>query len=143
MTQVSPSPYNQTQARADARGPKRGEGWCPLEPIEGARKAVEIASDRQASDVVLLDLRQLLAFADFFVICSADSNRQIRAIINAVEKGLHEEGLRLLHREGTDDSGWVLLDFGDLIVHVFTTEQRRHYDLEAAWDKATQLVRVQ
>ena len=91
---------------------------------------------------MLLDLRPLATFTDFFVICSADSARQISAIANAVEDGLHAEKVRLHHREGTDTSGWVLLDFGDVIVHVLSPQQRRHYDLEGAWAKAPQLVRM-
>jgi ribosome-associated protein len=113
-----------------------------LEPIEAARRAVEAASDRQASDVVLLDLRGLAAFTDFFVICSADSSRQISAILRAVQETLEGNGVRLGHREGAEDSGWVLMDFGDVIVHIFSPEEREHYDLESAWKRAPQLVRV-
>ena len=113
-----------------------------LETIEAARKAVEIASDKQASDVVLLDLRGLATFVDFFVICSAESNRQISAIANALEARFHTEGLRLAHREGTDESGWVLLDFSDIIVHIFSPKERGLYDLEEAWNKAPALARI-
>ena len=113
-----------------------------LEPVEAARESVEIATDRQAADVVLLDIRKLTSFADFFVICSVDSPRQASAIAKALEDTLREKGVRLRHREGSDASGWVLMDFSDLIVHIFTPEQRDYYDLEAAWAKAPQLVRV-
>ena len=118
---------------------ERGTG---LEVIEAARSAVEIASDRQASDVLLLDIRHLANFSDFFVICSADSPRQVGAIANAMEDALRLDGVKLRHREGANDSGWVLLDFVDLIVHIFSPDQREHYDLEAAWSTAPQLVRV-
>lgn len=118
-------------------------GGNRLEAIEAARKAVEAASDRQATDVVLLDLRSLAAFTDFFVICSADSSRQISAIVRAVGDALEPAGVKLNHKEGADDSGWVLMDFGDLIIHVFSPDQREHYDLESAWGKAPQLVRIQ
>ena len=114
-----------------------------MEPIEAARKMVEIASDRQASDVVLLDIRGLAIFADFFVICSAESPPQVAAIAKALEDILRPEGVRLHHREGADKSGWVLLDFGDILFHVFSPEERDRYDLEGAWAKAPQLVRVQ
>lgn len=113
------------------------------DPLEAARKAVEVASDRQASDVVLLDLRSLAAFTDFFVICSAGSGRQISAITKAVDEALHQDGIRLNHTEGVEGSGWVLMDYGAIIVHVFSPEQRDHYDLESAWSKAPQLVRIQ
>lgn len=104
---------------------------------------MEIASDKQASDIVLLDLRPLSAFTDFFVICSAESSRQISAIASALDEGLLGEGLALHHQEGADDSGWVLMDFGDLIVHIFSPEVRRRYDLETAWARAPRLVRLQ
>ena len=120
-----------------------GRGWRILEPIEVARRAVEVASDKQASDVLLLDLRGLATFTDYFVICSADSPRQIDAITNDLDATLEKEGARLHHREGANDSGWVLLDFGDVIVHIFSSQQRGYYDLEDAWAQAPHLVRVQ
>lgn len=122
--------------------PLATQGRHALENIETARKVVEIASDKQASDVVLLDLRGHATFADFFVICSAESSRQINAIANALDENLRREGVRLHHREGTEESGWVLMDFGDIIVHVFSPEQRSLYDLEAAWSKAPAVVRM-
>ena len=86
-------------------------------------------------------MRGHATFVDFFVICSAESNRQITAIVNTIEKELHPV-TRLHHREGSSDSGWVLMDFSDLIVHVFSPDQREHYDLESAWIQAKELVRV-
>ncbi len=88
-----------------------------------------------------MDMRGHASFVDYFVICSAESTRQITAIVNAVEQQVHPQ-LRLHHREGTADSGWVLLDFSDMMVHVFSPDQREHYDLEAAWGQAHQVVRV-
>ena len=90
----------------------------------------------------MLDIRRLTTFADFFVICTAESPRQVSAIANALEDALRPEGMRLRHQEGAADSGWVLMDFLDIIVHIFSPEEREHYDLEAAWAKAPQLVRV-
>ena len=114
-----------------------------LESTELARFAVEAASDKLASDIVMLDLRERASFTDFFVICSAESSRQISAIANDLERSLRDQGVRAHHREGTDDSGWVLLDFSDVIVHIFSPQQRAYYDLESAWAAAPQVVRVQ
>ncbi len=114
-----------------------------LEPIEVARVAVEVSSEKQASDVLLLDLRGISSFADYFVICSADSRRQISTIASDLERTLRSQGVRAHHREGKDDSGWVLMDFGDVIVHIFSSDQRAYYDLESAWSNAQQVVRVQ
>ena len=114
-----------------------------MESLEVARAAIEAATDKQASDILLLDLRGIASFADYFVVCSADSTRQISTIANDLERSLRSDGVRLHHREGKDASGWVLLDFGDVIVHIFSPDQRAFYDLESAWEMAPQLVRVQ
>ena len=87
-------------------------GWF-LEAIEVARKAVEAASDKQASDIILLDTREVCGFADYFVICSGDSDRQIKAIYDEIWHRLKKESLSPPHHEGTLDSGWFLLDFGE------------------------------
>ncbi len=113
-----------------------------LDAIEYARAAVAAAADKQAADVVLLDVRDLTDFADFFVICSAESPPQFAAIVNDAERTLRGMGLRPHHREGENDSGWVLIDFGDVILHVFTPDRRTHYDLESAWSAAPRLARV-
>ena len=109
-----------------------------LDAIEYARAAVAAAADKQAADIVLLDVRELANFADFFVICTAESPPQFAAITNDAERTLRSMGLRRHHREGENDSGWVLIDFGDVILHVFTPDRRAHYDLESAWSAAPQ-----
>ncbi len=113
-----------------------------LDAIEYARAAVAAAADKQAADIVLLDVRRLANFADFFVICTAESPPQFSAIANDAERTLRSMGLRPHHREGENDSGWVLIDFGDVILHVFTPDRRAHYDLESVWFAAPQLARV-
>ena len=101
-----------------------------LEAIEVARKAVDAASDKQASDIVLLDARTVCSFADYFVICTGGTERQIRAIHEEVEYTLKQQGVSPLHEEGTEDSGWLLLDYGDVIVHIFATKEREYYQLD-------------
>jgi len=108
-----------------------------------ARKAVEAASDKQAADVVLLDVQGLCSFADYFVICSGESGRQIKTIYEEVGHTLKKEGILPLHHEGTIDSGWLLLDFGGVIVHIFATFEREYYLLDELWDRATPVVRIQ
>ena len=95
-----------------------------------------------AEDIVLLDLRNLAPFADFFVIMSAESSRQIEALEDDLTQALKEAGVPRHRREGTPASGWVLLDFSDVIVHLFSPEEREFYDLERLWGRAPQLVRV-
>ena len=117
-------------------------GW-PLEAIEVARKAVEAASDKQAMDIVLLDTRGVCSFADYFVICSGDSERQLKTIYEEIEHILKREGVLPHHHEGTVDSGWLLLDFGEVIVHIFASIEREYYQLDKLWSRASTVVRIQ
>ena len=111
--------------------------------LEQARRAVDVASDNQASDIVLLDIAEASSFADYFVILSADSTRQIDTLSEDLVDALERSGARLHHREGTPATGWVLLDFGDVIVHLFGREEREFYSLEDVWERASELVRIQ
>ena len=104
---------------------------------------VEVASNKQASDILLLDARGVCSFADYFVICSGDSERQIRAIYDDVEHVLKKEGILPHHHEGKVDSGWLLIDFGDVIVHIFAPFERDYYQLDTLWNQATPVVRIQ
>jgi ribosome-associated protein len=104
---------------------------------------VEVASDKQASNIVLLDVRDLCSFADYFVICTGDSQRQVRAILEDIELTLKKEGVLPHHHEGALDSGWILLDYGDVIVHIFSLEERDYYNLDGLWDKAIAVLRIQ
>lgn len=104
---------------------------------------MEVAGDKQAQDIVLLDARGICSFADYFVICSAQSSRQIKAIYDEIMHSLKSEGVSPHHREGTVDSGWLLLDYGDVIVHIFAAIERDYYQLEELWSKASLVVRIQ
>jgi ribosome-associated protein len=114
-----------------------------LESIEVARQAVEAASDKQADNIVMLDTRQVCSFADYFVICSGDSVRQIEAIWQEIHEKLKRDGVSPSHIEGTADSGWILLDLGEVIVHIFSPSQRDYYRLDDLWHKATPIIRIQ
>ena len=103
---------------------------------EVARRIVDLLSDRQAEDIVLLDIHEIVYFTDFFVIATAQNQRHVGALIDAFEKDLANEGIKPLRREGEATSGWVLVDFGGVIVHVFTPEQRTFYNLEGLWSRA-------
>ena len=104
---------------------------------------VEASSDKQASNIVLLDTSAVSDFADYFVICSGDTTRQIKAIRDEVEHVLKREGILPHHYEGTLDSGWLLLDYGDVIVHIFASLEREVYQLDELWSQASTLVRIQ
>ena len=100
------------------------------------RAAIAAAQEKQAAEVVLLDLLGLGAFTDYFLICTGFSSRQVEAICEEIEERLDRLGTLLLHREGKAGGDWMLLDFGALIVHVFTERARRFYDLERLWRAA-------
>ena len=103
------------------------------------RAAIGAAQEKQAEDVILLDLAGLGAFTDYFLVCTGFSSRQLEAICDEIEEQLERNGVRLLHREGKSGSDWMLLDFGSLIVHVFTEQARHFYDLERLWRAARRI----
>ena len=112
-------------------------------PLDVARRIVELAEDKKAADIVLLDLTGLTTLADAFVICSGGSERQLDAIANGVIEGMRDEKVRPIGREGTAVSHWVLLDFGAVVVHIFTPPEREYYSLEKHWAEAKTVLRVQ
>ena len=101
--------------------------------------AVSAALDKKALDVVVLDLRQTPAFTDFFVLCSGQTTRQVKAIADAVEETLRGAKVRPAHVEGYDRAEWVLMDFFTFIVHVFTPQTRSFYSLERLWGDAERI----
>lgn len=103
------------------------------------RAAAEAAREKQAAEVTLLDLRGLAAFTNYFLVCTGFSPRQVEAICDEIERKLEELGMQLLHREGKSGGDWMLLDFGGLVVHVFTEHARRFYDLERLWRAARRI----
>jgi ribosome-associated protein len=111
--------------------------------LELARRIVELAEDKKAADIVLLDLGGLTTVADYFVICSGGSERQLDAIADGIVSTLRDEKIKPIGREGVPASHWVLLDFGSVIVHIFTPPERDYYGLEKHWAEARTILRVQ
>jgi ribosome-associated protein len=107
-----------------------------IEIEEAARIAARAAGEKKATDIVVLDLKKVASFTEYFVICSGASTRQVAAIAEAVEESLRKAGKRPLHTEGYSSAEWILLDYGDFIVHVFSNSARRFYDLERLWRDA-------
>ena len=110
-----------------------------LTPRQAAKNAAELALSKKAQDVLILDLRNISAVADFFVICSGTSDVQVKAIAEAVEEGLKEKGVTSWHTEGYAARRWVLLDFVDVVVHVFHAKAREYYMLERLWGDAKRI----
>ena len=129
-------------ASMTATTPKRA-ALAPEEVAAAARRAVDVASDKMASDILLLDVREVASFADYMIIMSALTPRQTDALAEDLTTAAKASGLSLHHREGTANSGWLLLDFADVIVHIFDEEQRDHYRLDQLWKAARTVVRMQ
>jgi len=121
----------------------RGAERAPRETIFSLMKdwqtAVEAAQSRKAEDVVVLDIGAISSFTDHFIICNGTNQRQTQAIAGAVEDALREEGLRPLGIEGMQKGEWILMDYGDLIIHIFSPEKRAFFDLERLWKTAPRL----
>ena len=144
MTEPIPAAAAPHAPRADGL-PKR-KSKAPASdrsPLDIARRIVELAEDKKAADIVLLDLTGLTTLADAFVICSGGSERQLDAIAEGVIQGLRAEKVRPIGREGTAASHWVLVDFGSVVVHIFTPPERDYYSLEKHWSEARTVLRVQ
>ena len=118
-------------------------GGGNLEASELAQRVVELLSDKQATDIILLDIGQVANFADYFVIASATNPRQMQALVNTLDEDLNDPGVPAIRREGDANSGWVLLDLGDVVVHLFDQETRDYYNLEALWSRGVSIVRFQ
>jgi ribosome-associated protein len=125
--------------RATEAGPAAAE----MPPLDLARRIVELAEDKKAADIVLLDLTGLTTVADYFVIASGGSERQLDAIADGIVSGMRDDKVHVFGREGTAASHWVLVDFGSVIVHVFTPPERDYYGLEKHWSEARTILRVQ
>lgn len=105
-----------------------------IEIIEFAREIVDIIADKKGEDIALLDLRERTIIADYFIVCSADSERQLKAIVNGITEEIKKRyGLIPRGVEGEAETGWVLIDYGDVVIHAFSPEVRAYYDLESFW----------
>jgi ribosome-associated protein len=104
--------------------------------LANVRTAVEAAEEKKALELIVLKVAELTSFTDFFVICSGTSSRQVQAIADEVTDQLKRHGVRPMHTEGYSNGEWVLIDYGPLVVHVFTETSRRFYDLERLWRDA-------
>jgi ribosome-associated protein len=159
VTDPSPGATTRTRRPKGARGGGRGvlprpdglphraaiaaPATAERPPLEVARRIVEVAEDKKAADIVLLELGPLTTLADYFVICSGGSERQLEAIADGIVSTLRDERMRPIGREGTAASHWVLIDFGSVIVHIFTPPERDYYGLEKHWSEAKTILRVQ
>ncbi len=101
---------------------------------------VDAILGKKAENIIVLDVRGLTSVADFFIVCSGRSNRQVAAIADFVERNLKKKGMKPLSVEGKNEGLWVLLDYGDVIIHVFYESVRKFYDLEGLWSDAKRIM---
>lgn len=113
-----------------------------LEAENLARAIVDIIVGKMGEDVLLMDIRPVSQIADYFVLCSGTSERQLQAIYQDVLDKTREWGVRPWHSEGLSGSGWILIDYGSVIVHIFLPQIRRYYNLEQLWKNARTVVRM-
>jgi ribosome-associated protein len=105
-----------------------------------ALTAAQAASSKKAMDIVILDVGKVIGITDYFVICSGNTERQVKTIVDEIERRLREEGVKPYRREGEREQRWVLVDYLDVVVHVFHREDREFYDLERLWSDAPQVL---
>ncbi len=116
---------------------------CYLKPIELARTITTIIEDRKGEDIVLLDIQKISDFTDYFVICSGTSDRMIDALANDVVKQLRTEDKVRGSVEGEPHDGWILVDYGSVILHIFSPNRRQFYNLEELWGEGKTLLHLQ
>ncbi|SDZ24454.1 ribosome silencing factor [Thermoactinomyces sp. DSM 45892] len=104
-----------------------------------AQLAATVAEDKKAHSVTILDIRGLSVFADYFVVCHGNSQTQVQAIVTGIKEKMNEEGIPIRGVEGFQDARWVLVDLGDVVVHVFHRDERDFYDLERLWGDAPKI----
>jgi ribosome-associated protein len=119
------------------------KGGVELDSLELARHIVDTIADIKGESVLLLDIREVTLIADYFVIASTSSNRQRRAIMSEVTRSTKQDlDTPPLHVEGNVDSDWTLMDYGGVVVHIFSHEAREYYDLEGLWHEGKVLVNI-
>ena len=138
-----PTPIRAGLPRRRKPVPKPTADPSEEEALALARRIVELAEDKKASDIVLLEIRGLTTLADYFVICSGQSDRQLGAVVDGIVSALRDEGIRPVGREGKANAHWLLIDYGSVIVHVMAPPERDFYQLEKLWADAPLLLRLQ
>lgn len=110
-----------------------------MDSLTTARSIVKILDDKKAINIKMLDIRELTTMADFFIVCSGNSTTQIKAIADEVNEEMSKQGVKPIGREGFATASWVLIDYGDVIVHVFNHESRDFYSIEHLWADAKEV----
>lgn len=116
---------------------------CILNALEMARQLVDVLEEKKAENILLLDIHDIASFTDYFVICNGSSDRMLSALADAVSEAAHRIFQLPARIEGLPEDGWLLVDLGDTVVHLFSPDQRDYYKLEQLWDKGKILLKLQ
>jgi ribosome-associated protein len=111
--------------------------------MELARSVVTTLEDKKGEDILLLDIQDLTSFTDFFVLCNGTSDRMLKSLADAVQESVKTQFGMNARAEGEPSDGWLVIDLGDVVVHLFSPDQRDYYDLEKLWDRGKVLLRLQ
>jgi len=114
-----------------------------MEGLTKAKLVIDVVAEHGAADIVLLDIRRLSVLADYFVICTAESRPQMRALVDHLESELGGQQVNPLRVEGKGQGEWTVVDYGDVMVHIFSRRQREYYQLERLWEAAATILRMQ
>jgi len=111
--------------------------------MELARSVVTTLEDKKGEDILLLDIQNLASFADYFVLCNGTSDRMLESLAGAIQESVKKQFGMIASVEGKPEDGWLVVDLGDVVVHLFSPDQRDYYDLEKLWDRGKVLLRLQ
>ena len=114
-----------------------------MQPLDLARSVVSTLEDKKGENILLMDIEGLASFADYFVICNGTSDRMLQSLADAVREAVKKEHGMISAVEGEPVDGWLVVDLGDVVLHLFSPEQREYYDLEKLWDRGKVLLRLQ
>lgn len=133
------TPRRSGASQVPSESPSKSESTTDSPALAAAKVAAEAALGKKAEEVMILDVRGLTSYADYFVLATGTSDRQVKAIADAIEEDLKKAGHRSLGVEGYERGHWVLIDFGDVVAHVFYEETRNLYDIEGLWAEAPRI----
>ena len=139
-TKTTPST---TQTTKSTKTTKPVQPVAPTTTLDFAHLAIDAIEGKKGSDILLLDMQKVSAFTDYFLLCNGESTRQLKAIAEGVRESLDKHGKKRIGIEGSAESGWILLDYADVLIHIFAPEQRAYYDLEGLWQDAQTVVKIQ
>ena len=137
---VQSTPASSLHRSVQNRPPVRG---APLNALDLAREIVNSLEDKKGEDIVLMDLKEIASFTDYFVLCTGTSDRMLDALADGVLENVRKGNKKRGRKEGVARDGWMIVDYGDVMVHLFSPDQREYYDLEELWSDGKVLLRLQ